>query len=142
MGVSQTTAAEIMPDALRGFRDEHPEVEVVLSEIGDAAAADALANRSLDLAFAVNPGSDDRIETVPVLDDPWVILTRRDSEIADLVRPGFDVLNGLDVVAWTHRWKAPCESLSSRAVVLYPRSRHLTAAARALIAAIRAQEAA
>jgi DNA-binding transcriptional LysR family regulator len=110
VGVSQTTAAEIMPSALQAFRVEHPGVEVVLSEIdGAAAVADALAKGHLDMAFSVNPEPDNRIEAVLTLDDPWVILTRRDSAIADLERPGLDVLDGLDVVAWTRRWKGQQE---------------------------------
>lgn len=35
VGVSQTTAAEVMPAALQIFRQEHPGVEVVLTEIED-----------------------------------------------------------------------------------------------------------
>src|SRR5215471_11315233 len=41
VGVSQTAAAEIMPPALRSFRDEYPGVEVVLSGIDDTAGVDA-----------------------------------------------------------------------------------------------------
>lgn len=105
VGVSQTTAAAIMPAALQAFRVEHPGVEVVLSEINDSAAvANALGGGRLDLAFAINPEPDDRIEALPVTEDPWVILTRCDSAIAELERPGCAVLDGLDVVAWTRRW--------------------------------------
>jgi DNA-binding transcriptional LysR family regulator len=110
VGVSQTTAAEVMPSALQAFRVEHPGVEVVLSEIDDdAGVADALGRGHLDLAFAVNPEPDDRIEAVPALDDPWVLLTRRDSTLAELERPGLEVLDGLDIVAWTRRWKGQRE---------------------------------
>ncbi len=109
VGVSQTAAAEIMPAALRAFREEHPGVEVVLSEVEDAGVADALATGRLDLSFAVNPAPDDRIEALSALVDPWVILTRRDSELAELDRPGLDVLDGLDVVAWTRRWQGQRE---------------------------------
>jgi DNA-binding transcriptional LysR family regulator len=110
VGVSQTAAAEIMPAALRAFREEHPGVEVVLSETDDAKGArDALRRGDLDLAFSYNPEPDEFVETVPVLEDAWVILTRRDSEIAELENPGFDVLDGLDVVAWTRTWMAQIE---------------------------------
>jgi len=109
VGVSQTAAAEIMPPALRAFRDEYPGVEVVLSGVDDSAGADALRRGRLDLAFINNPEPDDLIEAVPVLDDPWVILTRRDSAIAELRRPGFDVLDGADLVAWTQRWQGQRE---------------------------------
>jgi len=109
VGVSQTAAAEIMPPALQAFRDEYPGVEVVLSGIDDSSGADALRRGRLDLAFINNPEPDDLIEAVPVLEDSWVILTRRDSAIAELRRPGFDVLDGLDLVAWTHRWQGQRE---------------------------------
>ena len=201
VGVSQTAAAEIMPSALRAFRGEHPGVEVVLSETDETdeseGCRDALRKGDLDLAFSHNPEPDESVEAIPVMEDPWVILTRRDSAIAELERPGFDVLDGLDVVAWTHRWKgqlaleealqrrsiapkivyrtddnlalqrlvaaglghacigrlaasravdpvltwlSPREPLSPREIVLcYPRRRHMTATALALITAIRAQ---
>ena len=197
VGVSQTAAAEIMPPALRSFRDEYPGVEVVLSAVDDSAGADGLRKGRFDLAFINNPEPDDVIEAVPMLEDPWVILTRRDSAIAELRRPGFDVLEGADLVAWTHRWQgqreleqawarrgiaprivyrtddnlalqrlvaaglghacigrlaarravdpsltwlSPRDLLSHREIALcYPRQRHMTATARALVAAIRRQ---
>ena len=201
VGVSQTAAAEIMPSALYAFRGEHPGVEVVLIEADEsddaAGARDALRKGDLDLAFSRSPEPDEFVEVIPLLEDPFVILTRRDSAIAELERPGFDVLNGREVVAWTHRWRAqleleeawerrgiapkivyrtddnlalqrlvaaglgqacigrlaarravdpaltwlsPREPLSKREIVLcYPRHRQMTATARALITAIRAQ---
>src|SRR6266568_4312922 len=78
VGVSQTTAAEIMPAALRAFRVDHPGVEVVLSETEDSEGCrDALRRGDLDLAFSYNPEPDEHVEAIPVLEDPWVILTRR-----------------------------------------------------------------
>ena len=59
--------------------------------------------------FSYNPEPDEYVEAVAVLEDPWVILTRRDSTIATLKRPGFDVLHQLDLVAWTRRWRAQAE---------------------------------
>ena len=201
VGVSQTAAAEIMPQALQVFRDEHPGLEVVLSEVDDDPEDVRVAFRKgiLDFAFTHNPEPDEFIEAVPVLEDSWVILTRRDSAMAEMTRPGFDALDGLDLVAWTQRWRvqveleeawsrrgisprivyrtddnlalqrlvaaglghacigrlaarraidpsltwiAPRDFLSPRTIALcYPRHRQMTAASRALIAAIRAQAA-
>src|SRR5580658_10809436 len=56
VGVSQTTAAEIMPAALRAFRDDHPGVEVVLIAADDPdSSRTALRRGELDLAFSYNP---------------------------------------------------------------------------------------
>jgi DNA-binding transcriptional LysR family regulator len=110
VGVTQTAAAEIMSAALRAFRDHHPGVEVVLTTTNDPEVGrSALRRGDLDLVFSYNPEPDEYVEAVAVLEDPWVILTRRDSTIATLQRPGFGVLHQLDLVAWTRRWRAQAE---------------------------------
>jgi DNA-binding transcriptional LysR family regulator len=110
VGVTQTAAAEIMPAALRAFRDDHPGVEVVLIAADDTDSSRAALRRGdLDLAFSYNPETDEYVEAIEVLDDPWVILTRRDSAIASLGRPGFGVLHQRDLVAWTRRWRPQAE---------------------------------
>ena len=78
VGVSQTAAAEIMPQALQLFRDEHPGLEVVLSEVDDDPEDVRVAFRKgiLDFAFTHNPEPDEFIEAVPVLEDSWVIPPR------------------------------------------------------------------
>jgi DNA-binding transcriptional LysR family regulator len=110
IGVFQTATTELLPGPLRALREQRPDVEVVLSEIDDNARTfDQLAAGRLDLAFLVNPEPDDRIQSIPLLDDPWVILTRRDSELAAAQEPTFDLLDGLDVVAWNRRWRTQIE---------------------------------
>jgi DNA-binding transcriptional LysR family regulator len=110
VGVFQTATTELLPGALRTLREQRPDVEVVLSEIDDNARTfDQLASGHLDLAFLINPEPDDRIHSIPLLDDPWVILTRRDSELAAAEEPSFDLLDGVDVVAWNRRWRTQVE---------------------------------
>ena len=110
VGVTQTAAAEIMPAALRAFRDDHPGVEVVLTAADDPDSSRAALRRGdLDLAFSYDPEADEYVEAIKVLEDPWVILTRRDSAIAGLEHPGFGVLDQLDLVAWTRRWRGQAE---------------------------------
>ncbi|HEX3834001.1 MAG TPA: LysR family transcriptional regulator [Solirubrobacteraceae bacterium] len=110
IGVFQTATTELLPGALRALREQRPDVEVVLSEIDDNARTfDQMAAGRLELAFLVNPEPDDRIQSIPLLDDPWVILTRRDSELAAAEVPSFDLLDGVDVVAWNRRWRTQVE---------------------------------
>ena len=110
VGVFQTATTELLPGALRVLREQRPEVEVVLTEIQDNARTfDRLAAGQLDLAFLVNPVPDDRIRSIPLLDDPWVILTRRDSELAAAEVPSFELLDGVDLVAWNRRWRTQRE---------------------------------
>jgi DNA-binding transcriptional LysR family regulator len=110
VGGSQTTAAEVMPGALRAFREDYPDVEVALWEYDSfEAVASALSRGRVELGFAHNPMPDDRVESIPLLDDSWVILTRRDSSIADIERPSFEVLDGKDVVAWNRKLQVQAE---------------------------------
>jgi DNA-binding transcriptional LysR family regulator len=110
VGVLQTAAAELLPPALRAFRREWPRVEVILTENDKPARIiDELARGALDLAFARDVQSDDRVEAIPLMDDPLVILTRRDSPLVTLRQPTFDALDGAEVVAWTRRWPMQLE---------------------------------
>jgi DNA-binding transcriptional LysR family regulator len=110
VGVFQTAAAELLPPALRAFRRDWPHVEVILTENDKPdRLAEQLARGRLDLAFARDVASDERVDAIPLLDDPLVILTRRDSPLLTLDDPTFDVLDGADVVAWTRRWPMQVE---------------------------------
>jgi DNA-binding transcriptional LysR family regulator len=110
IGTFQTATTELLPQALRELRGHWPDVEVVLSEIQtNARAYDDLAAGGLDVAFLINPVPDERIRSIPLLDDPWVILTRRDSELASAQDPTFDLLDGVDIVAWNRRWRTQIE---------------------------------
>jgi DNA-binding transcriptional LysR family regulator len=110
VGVFQTAAAELLPTALRLLREEWPGIEVVLAQTDeDPRTIEWLAQGRLDLALTLNQQSDERIEVIPLFEDPWVILTRRDSETAAARRPSFDLLDGADVVAWTKLWGIQAE---------------------------------
>ena len=110
IGVFQTVTTELLPGALRTLRENRPDVEVILSETHDRDRTyDRLAGGQLDLAFMVNPTPDERIASLPLLDDPWVILTRRDSDLAAADDPTFDLLDGVDLVGWTRRWRTQKE---------------------------------
>ena len=106
VGVFQTAAAELLPPALRFLREERPGVDVILSQTEeDPRMADWVAEGRLDLALTINQQPDDRIELIRLFEDPWVILTRRDSPLAAAQKPSFELLDRQDVVAWTSRWK-------------------------------------
>jgi DNA-binding transcriptional LysR family regulator len=106
VGVFQTAAAELLPAALRVLREEWPGVEVVLSETtDDPRLIEWLAAGRLDLALTINQQPDDRVELIRLYEDPWVILTRRDSDLAAAPSASFELLDGADVVAWTSRWE-------------------------------------
>src|ERR1700759_4505938 len=67
IGVTQTSAAEIMPAALRAFRDDHPGVEVVLVAADDPEdSRDALRRGELDMALSYNSENDEDIQAIRI----------------------------------------------------------------------------
>jgi DNA-binding transcriptional LysR family regulator len=110
IGVFQTAASELVPRALRALGEIHPGVEVVLVEAERSNdVAESLLRGRLDLAFALNPEPLDTIEAIPLLDDPWVILTWHGSPLAGAPRPTLDLLDRLEVVAWGQHWQTQVE---------------------------------
>jgi DNA-binding transcriptional LysR family regulator len=110
VGVFRTAAAELVPPALRTLGERRPGVEVALVEcIRADEVVDALARGRVDVAFQLNPDPLDTIESIPVREDPWVILTWRGSPLADAPRPSFDLLDGVEVVAWSQHWETQVE---------------------------------
>jgi DNA-binding transcriptional LysR family regulator len=92
--------------ARRALREVHPGVEVVLVAADELESSrDGLLRGDFDLAFSYNSETDEYIEAIAVVEDSWVILTRRDSAIASLDRPEFTVLDQQDLVAWARRWR-------------------------------------
>ena len=110
IGVFQTAASELVPPALRALGERHPGVEVALveSERGGEVAG-ALERGELDVAFVLNPEPLDTIEAIPLREDPWVILTWHGSALADVQRPSLDLLDGVEVVAWSQHWQTQVE---------------------------------
>jgi DNA-binding transcriptional LysR family regulator len=105
IGIFQTAAATLLPAVLAGYRRERPNVTIELTEPSEhQGLVEALAQGKLDLAVTINPEPDDRVEVFPLLDDPWVILTREDSEIAGCADPSFELLHGANVIAWRACW--------------------------------------
>jgi DNA-binding transcriptional LysR family regulator len=110
IGVFQSAATELVPQALRELGERHPGVGVTLVEAERTEdVLDALTRGRLDIAFALNPEPTGAIEAIPLFDDPWVILTWRDSPLADAPQPSLDLLDGVQVVAWNTHWETQVE---------------------------------
>ncbi len=104
VAVFGSAAAELLPTALQVIRERFPGMEVVLSDTSeDPRLADWLADGRLDLALAINREPDDRLELIHLFEDPWVILTRRDSELARAEHVSFEMLDARDIVSWPSR---------------------------------------
>ena len=74
IGTFQSVSTVLLPQIVKQLRDEHPAVDIRVFE--EDTAVERLLAGELDLTFWVGP-LDGPIESVKLLDDPYVLVTRR-----------------------------------------------------------------
>ena len=74
IGTFQSVSNVMLPQIVKQLRDEHPAVDIRVFE--EDTAVERLLAGELDLTFWVGP-LDGPIESVKLLDDPYVLVTRR-----------------------------------------------------------------
>jgi DNA-binding transcriptional LysR family regulator len=88
VGTFQSVGVRIVPSVLKRFAERHPDVDLDLHE---AASGDELLDlverAELDLSFALLPIREGPFETAELLRDPYVLLVRRGSPLAEGSRP-------------------------------------------------------
>jgi DNA-binding transcriptional LysR family regulator len=84
VGTYQSVSAKILPGLLQEFQHAWPKVEVRLTESADDFDLLKLVERGeLDLAFAKMPMPPGPFEGVELMNDPYVLLVRADSPLAE-----------------------------------------------------------
>lgn len=78
----QSVAARFLPEVLRRFRAQCPDVDVVVDETPFDAELASLERGAYDLAFGVLPLPDGPFQATIVLTDPWVVVAEAGSPIA------------------------------------------------------------
>lgn len=71
-----TSSLKLLPAILKAYRTRYPGIEVQIDEGPDAAVIQWVADRRVDVGFAVLP--DDRFDSVPLVEDQLVALLQRD----------------------------------------------------------------
>jgi DNA-binding transcriptional LysR family regulator len=74
VGFEGPSAQELMPVAVRAFRERHPGVDVSLAEMTTARQVEALAVGDLDVGFLVPPVADDAVAYEVVVREPLVVV--------------------------------------------------------------------
>jgi molybdate transport repressor ModE-like protein len=88
IGTFQTVSQTLLPSIVRELTTAQPRVTATLREntAGDELV-DMLESGELDVAFVLLPVDDERIETIEVLRDPWVLVVRTDHPLVWQQRP-------------------------------------------------------
>lgn len=69
VGMIDAASLYVLPAAVRGFRDQHPDVELELTVERSGVLLEQLRRSELDLAFVIGPVSDE-FEVTELLDEP------------------------------------------------------------------------
>jgi molybdate transport repressor ModE-like protein len=105
---SESIAARFLPDVLRRFRAERPNVEIVVDETPFDPELELLERGAHDVAFGVLPLPEGPFEATVVLTDPWVLVAEAGSP---LLRRGtlrtLRELRDVDVIASRSTLESP-----------------------------------
>ncbi len=85
IGTFQSVGARLLPEIMRRFRDQWPQIDVTLEERdSDAELAQMVERGEIDVAFALPPFADAPLETIELLQDPYVLVVAKSSPLAKL----------------------------------------------------------
>jgi DNA-binding transcriptional LysR family regulator len=88
VGTYQSVGARILPELLRRYGGQWPQVEVSLTESSsDLDLTEQVERGELDLAFVMLPIDEGPFETVELMHDPYVLLLPASSPLARRAKP-------------------------------------------------------
>jgi DNA-binding transcriptional LysR family regulator len=106
IGISQSTGY-LLAGPLAALRRENPGIDVSLVDASTGRTlVEWLVQGRLDVGLYVNVEPDDRVATIPLFDDTWMLIARHDEPAAREPSVGLDVVDGVDMIAWHNRWRA------------------------------------
>jgi DNA-binding transcriptional LysR family regulator len=82
VGTFQSAGARVLPEIMRRFTTQWPQIEVELEEHDDEEITDALERGEIDVGFVLLPIGDAPLETVELLRDPYVLVVAAESPLA------------------------------------------------------------
>lgn len=96
VGTFQSVSAVLLPAIVQRLREDHPTADIRLFE-DEASTMPKLISHELDAVFTVAPTRSD-VETIKLLDDPYLLIARRGEFPKGPVR--LEQLDGLQMVAY------------------------------------------
>src|SRR3989442_961748 len=78
----QSVSARALPALIRRFRETWPQVDVQLTEAGDAELEALLERGEVDLSFVMLPLERETLEAEELIVDPYVLVVSADSPLA------------------------------------------------------------
>ena len=82
LGVIPTIAPYLLPAILPLLRSQYPRLDLVLHETQTAVLVDEVLGGRLDVALLALPASDNKLVEQPLFDDPFVLITPANHQLA------------------------------------------------------------
>jgi DNA-binding transcriptional LysR family regulator len=82
VGTFQSVGARVLPEIMKRFTEQWPQIEVRLDEHDDEEVLESLERGDLDVGFVLLPIGDAPLETIELLVDPYVLVVATDSPLA------------------------------------------------------------
>lgn len=106
IGISQSSCY-VLAQPLAELRRQTPGIEISLINCATAETlAQQLDRGQLDVGVYVNIEPDERVVTIPLFEDAWMIITHRDDPMARSNSVTLDALDGAEMIAWHQRWRS------------------------------------
>ena len=84
VGTFQSAGARLLPELMRRFRDDWPDIQVMLIESAtDDELLGSVERGDLDLSFVMPPLPEGPYAVAELMTDPWMLLVPADSPLAD-----------------------------------------------------------
>ncbi|MGA7507575.1 MAG: LysR family transcriptional regulator [Erwinia billingiae] len=98
VAASQTIAAHLMPQCLAASTEHFPDIKVMLRDRPQQWVLQSIRNAEVDFGIVVGPLPEEDFETEAILDEPFLLLCRRDDPLAAQQTIHWQMLNQRQLV--------------------------------------------
>lgn len=93
VAASQTVSAHLMPQCLAAGQQHYPEIKVMLRDRPQQWVLQSVRNAEVDFGIVIGPLQDDDLQCEAILEEPFLLLCRRDDPLAQEAAVSWQMLN-------------------------------------------------
>ncbi|OON39066.1 LysR family transcriptional regulator [Izhakiella australiensis] len=93
VAASQTISAQLMPQCLAASQARYPEIKIMLKDRPQHWVLQSIRNAEVDFGIVIGPLQSDDFESEAILHEPFLLLCRKDDELAALSEVPWSALN-------------------------------------------------
>ena len=98
VAASQTISAHLMPQCLAASQQAYPEIKVMLRDRPQQWVLQSVRNAEVDFGIVIDPLQSADLDCEAILEEPFLLLCRRDDALASAAEIHWEMLNGRPLV--------------------------------------------